>query len=69
MVRLVSTTTLAFDGKFEKFELFEDLSDTMIKMQLNMTGTMKINCNSLLRKIALQTFRNINSAFRQTLEV
>ena len=67
MVRPVSTTT--FDGKSEKFELFEDLFHTMIKMQPEMTESMKINhFHSLLRKNALQTFRNINSANRQTLE-
>ena len=38
-------------------------------MQPEMTESMKINhFNSLLRKKALQTFRNINSANRQTLE-
>ena len=69
MVRPVSTTTLTFDGKSEKFELFEDLYHTMIKVQPEMTETMKINhFHSLLRKNALQTFRNINSANRQTLE-
>ena len=69
MVRPVNTTTLTFDGKSEKFELFEDLFHTMIKMQPHMTETMKINhFHSLLRKNALQTFRNINSANRQTLE-
>ena len=69
MVRPVSTTTLTFDGKSEKFELFEDLFHTMIKMQPDMTETMKINhFHSLLRKNALQTFRNINTANRQTLE-
>ena len=69
MVRPVSTTTLTFDGKSEKFELFEDLFHTMIKRQPDMTEAMKINhFHSLLRKNALQTFRNINSANRQTLE-
>ena len=69
MVRPISTTTLTFDGKSEKLELFVDLFHTMIKMQPDMTETMKINhFHSLLRKIALQTFRNINSAKRQTLE-
>ena len=69
MVRPVSTTTLTFDGQSEKFELFEDLFHTMIKMQPDMTETMKINhFHSLLRKNALQTFRNINSTNRQTLE-
>ena len=69
MVRPVSSTTLTFDGKSEKFELFEDLFHTMIKMQPDMTEAMKINhFHSLLRKNALQTFRNINTANRQTLE-
>ena len=40
MVRPVSTTTLTFDGKSEKVELFEDLFHTMIKMQPDMTETM-----------------------------
>ena len=58
MVRPVSTTTLTFDGKSEKFELFEDLFHPMIKMQLDMTETMKINhFHSLLQKNALQSFR------------
>ena len=60
---------MTFDGKTEKFELFEDLFHTMIKMQPSMTEQMKINhFHSLLRKGALQTFRNINSIYRQTLE-
>ena len=42
MVRPVSATTLTFDGKSEKFELFEDLFHTMIKMQPDMTETMKL---------------------------
>ena len=69
MVRPVSTTTLTFDGKSEKFELFEDLFHTMIKLQADKTETMKINhFHSLLRKKPLQTFRNLNSANRQTLK-
>ena len=68
-VRPVSSTTVTFDWKSEKFELFEDLFHKMIKMQLEMTEAMKINqFHSLLRKNALQTFRNINSANKQTLE-
>ena len=39
----VSTNTLIFDGKNEKFELFEDLFHTMLKMQPEMTEAMKIN--------------------------
>ena len=69
-IRPVNSNTMTFDGKSEKFELFEDLFHTMIKMQPEMTEQMKINhFHSLLRKKALQTFRNISSANRQTLEV
>ena len=68
-IRPVQTTPMTFDGKSEKFELFEDLFHTMIKMQPAMKEQMKINhFHSLLRKGALQTFRNINSINRQTLE-
>ena len=67
-IRPVQTTAMTFDGKSEKFELFEDLFHTMIKMQPAMTEQMEINhFHSLLRKEALQTFRNINSINRRTL--
>ena len=68
-IRPVNSNTMTFDGKSEKFELFEDLFHIMIKMQPEMTEQMKINhFHSLLRKNALQTFRNINSTNRQILE-
>ena len=68
-IRPVNSNTMTFDGKSEKFELFEDLFHTMIKMQPEMTEQMKINhFHSLLRKNALQTFRNISSSNRQTIE-
>ena len=68
-IRPFQTTRMTFDGKSEKFDLFEDLFHTMTKMQLAMMEQMKINhFHSLLRKGALQTFRNINSINRQTLE-
>ena len=68
-IRPVNSNTMTFDGKSEKFELFEDLFHTMIKMQPEMVEQMKINhFHSLLRKNALQTFRNISSSNRQTLE-
>ena len=38
----VNSNTMTFDGKSEKFELFEDLFHTMIKMQPEMTEQMKI---------------------------
>ena len=68
-IRPVTTTPMTIYGKSEKFELFEDLFHTMIKLQPVMTEQMKINhLHSLLRKWALQTFRNINTTNRQTLE-
>ena len=67
--RPVNSNTMTVDGKSEKFELFEDLFHTMIKMLPEMTEQMKINhFHSLLRKNAFQTFRNISSANRQTRE-
>ena len=65
MARPVSTAALIFDSESEKFEMFADFFHTMIKMQPEMTETMKSNhFLSLLRKNALQTFRNIKSANR-----
>ena len=69
MLKPVSTNTLIFDGKNEKFELFEDLFHTMLKVQPEMTGGMKINhFHAHLRKEALQTFRNISSSNKKTLD-
>ena len=42
-IRPVQTTPMTFDGISEKFQLFEDLFHTMIKMQPAMTKQMKIN--------------------------
>ena len=69
MLKPVSTNTLIFDGKNEKFELFEDLFHTMLKMQPEMTEAMKINhFHAHLRKEALQTFRNISALNKRTLD-
>ena len=69
MLKPVSTNTLIFDGKNEKFELFEDLFHTMLKMQPEMTEVMKINhFLAHLRKEAVQTFRNISAVNRKTLD-
>ena len=69
MLKLVSTNTLIFDGKNEKFELFEDLFHTMLKMQPEMTEAIKINhFHAQLRKEALQTFRNISALNKKTLD-
>ena len=69
MLKPVSTNTLNFVGKNEKFELFEDLFHTMLKMQPEMTETMKINhFHAHLRKEALETFRNISASNKKTLD-
>ena len=68
-IRPVNSNTMIFDGKSEKFELFEDLFHPMIKMQPEMSEQMKINyLHSMLQKNALQTFRTISKPNRQTLE-
>ena len=65
----VSTITLIFDGKNEKFELFEDLFHTMLKMQPEMTEATKTNhFHAHLRKEAFQTFRNISAANKRSLD-
>ena len=69
MLKPVSTNTLIFDGKNEKFELFEDLFHTMLKMQTEITDAMKINhFHSHLQKKALQTFRNISAINKKVLD-
>ena len=69
MLKLVSTNTLNFDGKNEKFELFEDLFHTMLKLQPEMTEAMKIShFHAHLRKEGLQTFRNISALNKKTLD-
>ena len=69
MLKPVSTNTLIFDGKKEKFELFYDIFHTMLKMQPEMTEAMKINhFHAHLRKDALQTFRNISATNKTTLD-
>ena len=69
MLKSVSTNTLTFGGKNEKFELFEDLFHTMLKMQPEMTEAMKINSfHAHLRKEALQIFRNISAPNKRTLD-
>ena len=68
MLKPVSTNTLSFDGKNKKFELFEVLFHTMLKMQSEMTEAMKINhFHAHLRKEALQIFRNISASNKKTL--
>ena len=68
MLKPVSTNTLIFDGKNEKFELFEDLFHTMLEMQPELTEAIKIDhFHAHLRKEELQTFRNISALNKRTL--
>ena len=65
--------TLTFNGKNdknEKFEYFEDLLHTTLRMQPNLTEEMKINhFHAHLRGLALKTFKNIQRTPTTTLEV
>ena len=64
----LTTTMPTFDGKFEKFELFEDLFQTSLKIHNQLTEEDRINnFHSLMRGDALQTFKNINGSIRENL--
>ena len=63
---------LTFNGKLEKnekFEYFEDLFHTTLKMQPHLTEEMKINhFHAHLRGLALKTFKNIQRTPTTTLD-
>ena len=64
----LTTTMSTFDGKSEKFELFEDLFRTSLKIHNQLTEEDKISYfHSLMRGDALQTFKNITSPNRENL--
>ena len=64
----LTTTMPTFEGKSEKFEMFEDLFQTSTKIHNQQTEEDKINYfHSLMRGDALQTFKNITSSNRETL--
>ena len=64
----LTTTMPTFDGKTEKFELFEDLSQTSLKIHNQLTEDDRINYfHSLMRGDALQTFKNISGPTRENL--
>ena len=64
----LTTTMPTFDGKSEKFELFEDLFQTSLKIHNQLTEEDKIYYfHSLMRGDALQTFKNISSPNRKNL--
>ena len=64
----LTTTMPTFDRKTEKFEPFEDLFQTSLKIHNQLTEEDKI-CyfHSLMRGDALQTFKNISSPNRENL--
>ena len=65
----LTTTMPTFDGKSEKFELFEHLFQTSLKIHNQLTEDDRINYfHSLMRGNALQTFKNINGPTRENLE-
>ena len=64
----LTTTMPTFDGKSEKFELFEDLFQTSLKIYNQLTEEDKLHfSHSLMRGDALQTFKNISSPNRENL--
>ena len=64
----LTTTMPTFDGKSEKFELFEDLFQTRVKLHNQLTEDDRINYfQSLMKGGALQTFKNINGPTREIL--
>ena len=65
----LTTTMPKFDGTSEKFELFEDLFQTSLKIHNQLTEDDRINYfHSLMKEDALQTFKNINGQTREKLE-
>ena len=66
--KALATTMPTFDGKTEKFELFEDLFQTSLKVHPQITEQEKIHYfHSLLRGDALQTFRNMTETTKSNL--
>ena len=64
----LTTTMPTFDGKSEKFELFEDLFRTSLKIRNQLNEEDRKNYfHSLMRGDALQTFKNINGPTRENL--
>ena len=64
----LTTTMPTFDGKSEKFELFEDLFQTSFKIHSQFTEENRPNYfHSLMRGDALQTFKNINGPTQEIL--
>ena len=68
MPKSLTTPMPTYDGKSEKFELFEDLFQTSVKIHNQLTEEDKINYfHSLMRGDALPTFKNITTPIRENL--
>ena len=64
----LTTTRPTFDEKSEKYELFEDLFQTSLKIHNQLTEEDKINYfHSFMRGDALQTYKNNSSSNRENL--
>ena len=69
MPKALTASLPVFDGKSEKFELFEDLFRNIIKMYPHLTEIQKINYfHSLLRGNALQPYCNLDDTKKDNLE-
>ena len=68
MPKSLTTTIPTFDGKSEKFELFEELFQTSLKIHNQLMQEDKIKCfHSLMLGDALQALKNITSPNREKL--
>ena len=69
MPKALTASLPVFDGKSEKFELFEDLFRNNIKMYPHLTEIQKINYfHSLLQGNALQAYCNLDDTKKDNLE-
>ena len=69
MQKALTASLPVFDGKSEKFELFEDLFRNNIKMYPHLTEIQKINYfHSLLRGNALHAYCNLDDTKKDNLE-
>ena len=68
LLKSLTTTMPTFHVKTEKLELFEDLFQTGLKIHNQLTEDDRINYfHSLMRRDALQNFKNISGPTRENL--
>ena len=69
MPKTLTALLPVFDGKFEMFEIFEDLFQNSIKMYPHLIEIQKINYfHSLLKGNALQAYCNLDDAKKDNIE-